>query len=206
MVGERKSWAGVALSDRQAVRRTELLKAGIELLGAIGGSTLSVRGVCRRANLTERYFYESFTDRDQFVQEVYASVGAKAHQALVFAVENSVKTPQARTQAAVDAFVELMVDHPEMGRVLLLSPVVEPALSRTGFELIPTFVALLQSQLSGVDDDMERQLVALGLIGALTSLFMAYLDGTVQISRERFVEHIVALIVKANNPSQVILD
>ena len=66
--GQRRGrWSGVPLQDRQALRRDELIAAGVTLLGSRGGPALTVRAVCRATGLTERYFYESFTDRDEFV-------------------------------------------------------------------------------------------------------------------------------------------
>jgi AcrR family transcriptional regulator len=81
----RGRWSGVPLEDRQAKRREELVDAGIELLGGEGGPALTVRAVCRRAGLTERYFYESFADRDEFVRAAYDAVCARAMSALVTA-------------------------------------------------------------------------------------------------------------------------
>lgn len=67
--GQRRGrWSGVPLQDRQALRRDELVSAGVALLGSEGGPALTVRAVCRAAGLTERYFYESFADRDEFVR------------------------------------------------------------------------------------------------------------------------------------------
>ena len=37
-------------------------------VNAAAGPAVTVRAVCRQAGLTERYFYESFTDRDEFVR------------------------------------------------------------------------------------------------------------------------------------------
>jgi AcrR family transcriptional regulator len=68
----------VPLEDRQALRQDELIAAGVQLLGDEGGPLLTVRAVCRKAGLTERYFYESFTDRDEFVRAVYDDVCARA--------------------------------------------------------------------------------------------------------------------------------
>ena len=42
------------------------LEVGLDLLGT-PSATLSVRAACRSAQLTERYFYESFADKDVFV-------------------------------------------------------------------------------------------------------------------------------------------
>ena len=68
------------------MRREALLEAGIELLGAVDRSASNVRAVCRAAGLTERYFYESFGDRDKFVRAVYDEVGDRARTALIEAV------------------------------------------------------------------------------------------------------------------------
>ncbi|MFD4179793.1 TetR/AcrR family transcriptional regulator [Rhodococcus sp. NPDC058514] len=199
MSTERRSWAGTDLEQRQRARPEKLLAAGVDLLGAADGPAVSVRAVCRAAGVTERYFYESFGDREEFVRAVYADVGERAHLTLVGAVE-SAATPRDRATAGVLAFVELMVDHPEMGRVLMLAPITEPALGGRGLALAPTFVVLVQDQLDAVRDPAQRQLVAVGLVGALTSLFIGYLDGTIAPDRERFVAHCVDLLIGANRP------
>ncbi|QBJ95396.1 TetR/AcrR family transcriptional regulator [Rhodococcus sp. ABRD24] len=196
MVGTRRTWAGTGIEQRRAARRDALLAAGIELLGAQGGAAVGVRGVCRAAGLTERYFYESYADRDEFVRAVYEEVGRQAHDALVAAVA-SVDSGRERASAAVSAFVKLMVDHPARGRVLLLAPLTEPALGGHGLELAPAFVLLVHEQLSQITDADERQMTAVGLVGALTSLFIGYLDGTVDTTRDRFVAHCVGLLVGA---------
>ncbi|MFC7447612.1 TetR/AcrR family transcriptional regulator [Rhodococcus daqingensis] len=196
MSTERRSWAGTDLEQRQRARREKLLAAGVDLLGGADGPAVNVRAVCRAAGVTERYFYESFGDREEFVRSVYADVGERAREALIAAV-GSAETPRERASAAVLAFVELMVDHPEMGRVLLLAPITEPALGGRGLELAPSFVVLVQDQLGSVADPDERQMVAVGLVGALTSLFISYLDGTITTDRERFVAHCVELLTGA---------
>ena len=82
--GQRRGrWSGVPLQDRQALRRDELIAAGVALLGGPGGPALTVRAVCRAAGLTERYFYESFTDRDEYVAAVYDDVCAAAMTTLM---------------------------------------------------------------------------------------------------------------------------
>lgn len=196
---ERRTWAGTGIEERRAARRDALLAAGVGLLGAEGGAAVSVRAVCRAAALTERYFYESFTDRDEYVRAVYEDVGRQARDALVDAVASS-GSPRDRAVAAVSAFVELMVDEPARGRVLLLAPLTEPALGGQGLELAPAFVLLVHEQLSRLPDPDERQMTAVGLVGALTSLFIGYLDGTITAPRERFVAHCVGLLESAGQP------
>ena len=185
--GQRRGrWPGVPLRDRQVRRRDELIAAGVTLLGGAGGPALTVRAVCREAGLTERYFYESFNDRDQFVRAVYDDVCSRAMSALM-----SASTPR----EAVERFVALMVDDPVRGRVLLLAPEVEPVLVRSGAEWMPTFIGLLQRKLTTIGDPTMQNMVATGLMGALTALFTAYLDGRLTASREQFIDYCVDLLL-----------
>ncbi|MDQ0381855.1 TetR/AcrR family transcriptional regulator [Amycolatopsis thermophila] len=193
-----KTWAGTTLSDRRAARRAQLLDAGLDLLGTAGSAAVTVRAVCRQAKLTERYFYESFADREELVVAVYEQVAAEAHRALVDAVPDSGRDPAERAEAAVTAFVELLLDDPRKGRVLLLAPITDPALSARGVALLPAFAGLVREQLPERMDALDRQLTAIGLVGALTHLFTAYLSGTPEMSRERLVEHCVRLLARSS--------
>jgi len=193
-----KTWAGTTLRDRRAIRRAQLIEAGLDLLGTSGGAAVTVRAVCRRAKLTERYFYESFADREQLVLAVYEEVAAQAHRALVDAVGGSGRDPAGRAEAAVSAFVEMMLDDPRKGRVLLLAPITEPALSARGVALLPAFAGLVREQLPERMDALEKQLTAIGLVGALTHLFTAYLSGTPAMSRDRLVAHCVRLLARSS--------
>jgi AcrR family transcriptional regulator len=179
-------WSGVSIEDRHALRRDELVAAGVALLGGEGGPALTVRAACREAGFTERYFYESFSDRDEFVRAVYDDVCTRAMAALL-----SATTPR----EAVERFVALMVDDPVRGRVLLLAPEVEPVLTRSGAEWMPNFIDLLQRKLTAISDPSLQKMVATGLIGALTALFTAYLDGRLTATREEFIDYCVAMLI-----------
>ena len=188
--GQRRGrWSGVPLEDRQALRRDHLIAAGVNLLGGESDSALTVRAVCRVAGLTERYFYESFTDRDDFVRAVYDDVCQRAMSALM-----SAKT----AREAVEFFVALMVDDPVRGRVLLLAPEVEPVLTRSGAEWMPNFIDLLQRTLTTITeitDPVTQHMAATSLLGALTALFTAYLDGRLAATREQFIDYCVDMLL-----------
>ncbi|BDX30289.1 hypothetical protein TUM20985_08360 [Mycobacterium antarcticum] len=185
--GQRRGrWSGVPLHDRQALRRDELITAGVNVLGGESGSALTVRAVCRSAGLTERYFYESFQDRDDFVRAVYDHVCSTAMTALT-----SSTTPR----DAVERFVALMVDDPVRGRVLLIAPEREPVLTKSGAEWMPSFIQLLQHKLTQISDPAVQAMVATGLVGALTALFTAYLNGRLEATREQFIDYCVDMLL-----------
>ena len=192
--GQRRGrWSGVPLEDRQALRRDELIAAGVHLLGGESGPAVTVRAVCREAGLTERYFYESFSDRDEFVRAVYDDVCTRAMSALM-----SATTPR----EAVEQFVALMVDDPVRGRVLLLAPAVEPVLVRSGAEWMPSFIELLQRKLTQISDPVRQKMMATSLIGGLTALFTAYLDGRLAASRKQFIDYCVEMLLSTASTHQ----
>ena len=185
--GQRRGrWSGVPLQDRQTRRRDELIAAGVDVLGGAGGGALTVRGVCRAAGLTERYFYESFDDRDDFVRAVYDHVCSTAMTTLT-----SSTTPR----DAVERFVALMVDDPVRGRVLLIAPEREPVLAKSGAEWMPSFIELIQHKLTRLTDSAVQAMVATGLVGALTALFTAYLNGRLEATREQFIDYCVEMLL-----------
>src|SRR6201985_616697 len=185
--GQRRGrWSGVPLEDRQALRRDELIAAGVQLLGQESGPSVTVRAVCREAGLTERYFYESFADRDEFVRAVYDDVCARAMSTLM-----SATTPR----EAVERFVALMVDDPVRGRVLLMAPAVEPVLVHSGAPWMPNFIDLLQRKLSQMGDPVRQNMIATSLIGGLTALFTAYLNGRLAATREQFIDYCVEMLL-----------
>ncbi|ACU97276.1 TetR/AcrR family transcriptional regulator [Saccharomonospora viridis] len=198
MAGTDRTWAGTTLSDRRATRRRQLLEAGLELLGTSGPSAVSVRAVCRQAKLTERYFYENFTGRDEFVVAVYEHVAALAHQVLVDAVELAGPEIRDRAEAAVSVFVTLILDDPRKGRVLLLSPLADPALLRLGAQRLPMFAELVREQLSDRVDEQDRAMTATALVGGLANVFIAYLNGTLDVSRDHLTAHCVRLVLGAD--------
>lgn len=223
-----RTWAGTTLDDRQATRREQLIEAGFALLGEQGAGAVTVRGVTRAAKLSERYFYESFEDRDELLLAVHDWVGEQARAAITQAVsavagggaagdaatgdagdaandassaEPATRTdPEAIAVAGLTAFTDFLEEDPRRGRVLLQEAFANETLVRHGIEVVPTFAALLVEQISASfqdPDETDAALSAVALVGALSHLYLGWLDGTLPVSRERLVRHATRLIVEA---------
>jgi hypothetical protein len=96
---------------------------------------------------------------------------------------------------AVERFVALMVDDPVRGRVLLIAPEREPVLAKSGAEWMPSFIDLLQHKLTRITDPAMQAMVATGLVGALSALFTAYLNGRLTTTREQFIDYCVDMLL-----------
>lgn len=222
---DQRKWAGTTLDARQAARREQLISAGFELLGEHGASAVTVRGVTRAARLSERYFYESFNDREELLITVHDRVAEEARAVIAAAVAaladttasdstapdstapdskasdlNDLTDPEAPAIAGLLAFTDFLEEDPRRGRVLLQESFADEALVRHGVELLPSFAALLIQQINASfegPDEVDANLSAIALVGALAHLYLSWINGTLNVSRERIVRHASRLIVAA---------
>ena len=211
--GAPKVWGGTTLDARRDARRRRLLEVGFELLGGRGGAAVTVRSVCRHAKLTDRYFYESFADREELLVAVYDQVAEEARDVLADAVADAVPgngrgrrraEPEAIARAAVESFLGLITSDPRKGRVLLLVPMTDAALSARAVELMPMFAELIRVQLAAAADGsavpdapLEERMTATALIGALSNLFIRWLDGTLAASEPELTDYCVRMLLTA---------
>ncbi|MBX5487665.1 MAG: TetR/AcrR family transcriptional regulator, partial [Mycolicibacterium hassiacum] len=101
-MAQARPYRGVDAADRLAGRRRRLLEAGLELLGTPDGdpAELTVRAICAQAGLGLRYFYESFSDKDDFLAAVYDAVVADIAATTQAAVAAAPPDQQARAGMA----------------------------------------------------------------------------------------------------------
>ncbi len=175
-------WAGVPAADRRAERRTLLLDAAFELLGTEGSSATTVRAVCQRARLNPRYFYESFADLDELVVAVYDRVVDELGVALSTAAD---------LRATIARTVEFVDEDRRRGRVLYVEALGNEALNRrrieAGYQVIDALARTGRGEISRVG--------AAILVGGLTELLVAWLDGRIDVTREQLVDDATALFL-----------
>jgi AcrR family transcriptional regulator len=193
---------GSTLQDRAAARRVALIETGVELLGTEGAAGVTVRAVCRHAKLSERYFYESFDGRDALLRAVHAQVAGEARDTIAAAVTVALPStdPERVAHAAVAAFTAFLDADPRRGRVLLSESFTDSVLASHDLELLPAFAALLVAQIRALPDPpdaVDAQLTAVALLGALRTLYLAWLEGDPPISSERLNAHATRLVVAA---------
>jgi AcrR family transcriptional regulator len=194
---------GVAAAARRAARRSRLLAAGLDLLGSdrpdISG--LTVRGVCRRAGLASRYFYESFSDKEQFIGAVFDWVVADlaaTTQAAVAAVPT-----HEQTRAGMANLVRTMADDPRIGRLLFSTQLANSVLARKRAESTALF-AMLSGQHAGdalrmpANDRIKAG--AHFAVGGVGQTLSAWLAGDVQLEPDQLVDQLALLLDALTDP------
>lgn len=132
-------YGGRSPEDRREARRARLLAAGLELIGEAGLAGVSVRGICGRAGLTPRYFYDEFGSVDEVARQLFDrefDAGLARVGAAVAALDASgagggagdggdprraagVSVNELRVRAAVDAVLAFLSESPHRSALLL---------------------------------------------------------------------------------------
>jgi AcrR family transcriptional regulator len=195
-------YGGIPAAERRAERRERLLDAGLEILGTEGSQATTVRAICQRASLNPRYFYESFSGLDELLVAVFERITDEAMEAVMRSAEQNPEDPESTARATIGAFVELMTADPRKGRVAFIEAMGSEALMRRRLDTLQRFAEFVAAYARGLDgarhvDEQTVQLTAQVLVGGLTEALIAWLDGRLDVSRERLVEHCAALFVAA---------
>mgnify|MGYP000405556745 CR=1 FL=1 len=69
-----KRWGGRTGAERRAERRQQLIEAATEIWSESGWAAVTMRGVCARTGLNDRYFYEGFKTRDELLVAAWDGV------------------------------------------------------------------------------------------------------------------------------------
>ncbi|MBF6175079.1 TetR/AcrR family transcriptional regulator [Nocardia blacklockiae] len=200
--GESRRWRGREPADRTATRRRQLLDAGLHLMGTVGAAGMSMRAVCREAGLTERYFYESFTNLDALQVAVLDEVVLGARDRLLGALAAAPPDPDGIFAYVVARFTDYMDEDPRRGRIMFVESQATRALGERGNALIVEFTAPIAMSLAGTElqrnpaDETDIRLNAHAIFGAMAFLYRPWLEGALDIGRDRFDRHATSAITE----------
>ncbi|MFX0577402.1 TetR/AcrR family transcriptional regulator [Nocardia nepalensis] len=195
-----RRWRGTPPADRIAARREQLIEAAIELMATIGASDISMRGVCRQAGLTERYFYESFPSLDKLLTAALETVVLGAQERLLAALATAPPEPQKLFRHAISAFTDYLLEDRRRGQIMFVESQAKRVLGDRGNELIELFTTPIALTISLADgpqsmpDEFENSLNSNAIFGAMAYMYRPWLDGTIGIPRERFDDHATSVL------------
>ncbi len=190
-----RRYRGLSVAERRAQRRERLLEAGLELFGTEGYASSSIRAVSAAASLNSRYFYESFTSREDLLYHVYQRAVRDVALAVIEATAGA-HTVEEQARAGLRASWEVYTEDPRKARVIVLEVVgVSERLERVRRENRHAFADILvRNAMSLAAEDvqlrMDPVLTARSLIGAAMEVLVDWIHGDVDASKEEIVEHL----------------
>jgi AcrR family transcriptional regulator len=201
MAGQR-AYGGVPAEQRRALRRGALVAAGLDIIGTQGHARLTVAGLCSRAGLNERYFYESFATAEDVLVAVFDDVIAELANTIVAAVTGAPQDSRAKSRAAIAAAVELLTDDERKSRIVFVEPLAAPALIARRADVARTLVALIVGQAQefyGAETALRvgswGDFAAAFSLGGLAETMTAWLRGDLPITRDELIDRATDLFV-----------
>jgi AcrR family transcriptional regulator len=187
-----------------ATRRSKLLGAGLDLLGADrqDAAELTVRGICRRAGLAARYFYESFADKDEFVAAVFDWVIADL--AATTQAEVAAAPPEEQTRAGMANVVRIIGGDPRVGRLLFSAQLANAVLVRKRVESNALFAMLSGRHVENalhVPENDRIKAAAHFVVGGVVQTISAWLAGAVRLDPDQLIDQLASLLDELADPS-----
>jgi AcrR family transcriptional regulator len=203
-----RRYRGLSPEERSAQRRERLLDAGLELFGTQGYAASSIRAVSAAAGLNARYFYESFSSREELLFEVYQRTVAEVAVAVIEATARE-QTVEGQARSGIDVSWRLLTGDRRKARVILLEVVgVSERIERARRENRHAFADIIaRNALSVAGEEIELRLdpvlTARALMGASMELLGDWIHGYVAASTEEIVEHLTSIYTAVAESSVV---
>jgi len=194
-----RPWRGVSANERVARRREQILEAGLEVFGTTGYAGSTVQDVCDAAELTRRYFYEAFANREALLLALAERVVDDALAAMTPGLRNLDRSVEEVAREAFGAFIDALVDDPRRARILLVETVgVGPEFEQRRRELLRRLSDLLRNSGRKILGEatppmLDTELTARALVGASIELLIAYVRGELEVERAQLRDHLAQL-------------
>ncbi|MFD3510194.1 TetR/AcrR family transcriptional regulator [Nocardia sp. NPDC058666] len=193
-----RTWGGRTAEQRKAQRRTALVEAAVEIWLDSGWAAVTMRGVCQRAALNDRYFYEHFADRDELLAQVWDEVCVEVFAELAgVVVEQTGRPPLEIARATIARAVELQTDLRGRARILLAdhagSAVLEQRRKTMLTDATDGLIAFAWPYLRPDVDETAMRMSTLAGIGGFVELLSAWRTGVLDVDAQRLVDHTSAI-------------
>lgn len=195
-------WGGRTAEERRAERRDRMIAEAIKIWGEHSWSAVTMRGVCTRSALSDRYFYDEFADLDGLLVAVWRHIRDEVLQSVTDAYTQSVQHTawEELIRAVMTVFIERIVSESAKTKILLSrndgSPVLEKERGIAFQQAIELVMTAVRSRLTSVIDEETLRMDTIIGIGGFIELIRAWQSGLLQVDAERIINHVVELTSK----------
>lgn len=193
-----RSYGGVSAADRVADRRRRLMDAALELFATEGYTATGVKDVCRAAGVTDRYFYESFSDRKELFLAVFDDSVDRLFTAVATAVAAAGPDPTAQLRAAIGTFLRAVTQDARTPRLVFSEPAaVGPEAEQRMRLTLRRFARLASATAEAhVPGDPRVPLIGLALVGTLERVVVEWQDGELHAPIDDVIDGCTELFIQ----------
>jgi AcrR family transcriptional regulator len=195
-----RSYGGVSAEQRIAERRERFVEAGLEEFGTRGFKQTGVKDICRRAGLTDRYFYESFHDSPELFKAVFDHATQRLFEVTAGALAGAPSDPASQSRAVIEAYVRALADDPRLARVVFVeAPSAGPEVERHMRTTLRRFAQLVEAGArpyvpAAVPDEAVR-FGSISLVGAIERLMIEWQEGELALSVDQIIDYLVEMLL-----------
>ncbi|MGU3433034.1 TetR/AcrR family transcriptional regulator [Actinomycetes bacterium M1A6_2h] len=187
-----RPYRGVTADERRSERREKLLDACLDLVAEIGVAAVTVDGICARAALSKRYFYESFGDRDGILVSAFDDVTDSVGSALSDLAQHYDSAAERIRHTAAVLVGALTTD--ARASLLYTAASANPALDTRRRHMVDRFTPLLMQEVLDVDPANPRAEAATVLmVAGTTELLDRWFRGGLALTETELVDTLTAL-------------
>jgi AcrR family transcriptional regulator len=202
-----RSFRGVSADERLTQRRAALVEAALEEIGEVGVAQLRMNTVCKRAGLTQRYFYEHFGNRDELLATVFDSVLDEVITETIETVNAAGPDIFERASVALAIFYDTIISDPCKAR-LYAESVGNAVIAEHKRNAVSRYADFVAEQVSSVVGKMNNRtrsrltMAVLVLVGGQADAAAALAGGSVAISRNDYIDLHARMLTDAIAASQ----
>ena len=191
-------YSGKTADQRRAERRVALTTAGLDIWVEQGWAAVTMRGVCARAGLIDRYFYESFADREELLATIWDQV--RDETLVMLAGELAAHAdlaPLDQLRAVQTAVVHHIADLPARAQILFGDHAGSAVLEQRRRDTIQRATDLMIETARpylrrGIDEQAFRATVLIG-VGGFVELMLAWRGGLIDADPDTIIDYLTAV-------------
>lgn len=197
-------YRGLGPDERRARRREQLIEAAIAAYAERGFRNATVKIICEAAGLTERYFYESFTNREDLLIASFNEVNDRLFEQITRAALSAGGAPLSRARAILQAYFQALQAQPDSARVFLLeirgvSDAVDAAFDQVLEQIGMATTALALASGSPTPGPMLQA----GVVGGITHIATRWIRNGYQPGLEEVVDAALELAQILGRPARI---
>lgn len=197
-----RRYRGVSEEARQAERRQRFIEAGLSVFGSRGYHSSTVRSICAEAGLTERYFYESFSNSEDLLCVVYDYTNQRVRERVLAAVMDAPRDVSAMAYATLVSFLSIMRDDPRMAQLLFVEVLgVSERVDQRYRKSVEDFAQLMQHMVSPLLDakvlpaPLLPDILSVAMLGSVITVVSRWMINGFQEPIDTIAENLHVVLV-----------